>query len=160
MGKIGLIIQREYLTRVKKKSFLLMTILGPLLLAGVVALVAYLGFQDDKEYDILVVDDSGGAFSSLEDGDNYTFHFIDGLGIEEAKDSFKDSEYSVILHLPDGILAQKRPILYFKEQPSMSVEKSIEARIENLVEREKIKLYDISYADYKRIKTEPSSVSP
>ncbi|KAB1066255.1 ABC transporter permease [Salibacter halophilus] len=154
MGKIGLIIQREYLTRVKKKSFLLMTILGPLLLAGVVALVAYLGFQDDKEYDILVVDDSGGAFKSMENGENFTFHYIDGLGIEEAKDSFKDSEYSVILHLPDGILAQKRPILYFKEQPSMSVEKSIEARIENLVEREKLKLYDISYADYKRIKTE------
>ena len=49
MGKIGLIIKREYTTRVKKKSFLLMTILGPILLVGFLVGAIWLGQQEEKE---------------------------------------------------------------------------------------------------------------
>ncbi len=45
MGKISLIIKREYLTRIRKKSFIIMTILGPLLMGGLVALSIYLTLQ-------------------------------------------------------------------------------------------------------------------
>ena len=43
MGKISLIIQREYLTRVKKKSFIVLSLLGPLLIAGMMMLVIWMG---------------------------------------------------------------------------------------------------------------------
>lgn len=56
MSKIGLIIGREYITRVRKKSFIVMTILGPLLIAGFLSLTVYLGMQDDTEFSVLIVD--------------------------------------------------------------------------------------------------------
>ena len=61
MGKILLIIKREYLVRVRKKSFLIMTILGPLLMGALMVIPAYLTLNSqterliaisDKNYDI------------------------------------------------------------------------------------------------------------
>lgn len=153
MSKIGLIIGREYTTRVKKKSFILMTLLGPLLLAGVMALVIWIGLSENTEQRILVIDETRGAFSTLEDGDNFSFMFIPGLEIEAAKEGFKDSEYTSILHIPGNILSSNRPLLYFKEQPGNIMKRSIEKRVERIVEDEKLKLYGINKADYKKVKT-------
>ena len=58
MSKIGLIISREYLTRVKKKTFILMSFLGPLLIFGFVLLTSYLSQENKEKYEILVVDES------------------------------------------------------------------------------------------------------
>jgi ABC-2 type transport system permease protein len=58
MSKIGLIISREYLTRVKKKTFILMSFLGPLLIVGFVLLTSYLSQENKEKYEILVVDES------------------------------------------------------------------------------------------------------
>lgn len=154
MGKTGIIIAREYLTRVKKKSFILMTFLGPILIAGVMALIVYLALQDDRTYKILVIDDTGGAFTELKNGDRFKFFSVEGLEIEEAKRAFKDSDYTCILHIPEKILSQNRPLLYFKEQPSSKIQSQIEDKLERIVEKEKLKLYDMSYDDYRRIKTD------
>lgn len=154
MSKIGLIIGREYSTRVKKKSFIIMTFLGPVLLAGVMALVVWLGLRDDQEHRILVIDDTSGLFTDLEGDDNYTFFQVPDLGIEDAKEAFKDSDYTSILHIPRGVLDQKRPLFYFKIQPSSFVQRSIEKKIEQIVEDEKLKLYGINKNDYKRVKTQ------
>ncbi len=153
MNKIGLIVAREYVTRVKKKSFILMTLLGPLLLAGVMALVIWIGLSENNDQRILVIDDTHGAFRGLENGDNYTFFYMDELPIDEAKNAFKDSDYTSILHIPESILTNNRPLLYFKDQPSSIVQKRIEKEVERIVEDEKLKLYNIDKNDYKRVKT-------
>ena len=59
MNKLFLIIQREYFSRVKKKSFLLMTILGPILIAGVMIVPIWLGLRDKTDHQIFVLDRSG-----------------------------------------------------------------------------------------------------
>ncbi|MFN5621343.1 MAG: ABC transporter permease, partial [Flavobacteriales bacterium] len=59
MNKTLLIIQREYLNKVKKKSFLLMTILGPLIFGGLIVGVAVIAAMDDTHHHILVADDLG-----------------------------------------------------------------------------------------------------
>ncbi|MBP6611053.1 MAG: ABC transporter permease, partial [Paludibacter sp.] len=60
MSKIGLIIQREYSTRVMKKSFILLTFLAPILMVGMISLIVYLGtINDDKIKNIVLVDKSG-----------------------------------------------------------------------------------------------------
>ena len=56
MSKIGLIISREYLTSVKKKTFILMSFLCPLLIVGFVLLTSYLSQENKEKYEILVVD--------------------------------------------------------------------------------------------------------
>ena len=58
MNKIGLIISREYVTRVRKKSFIIMSLLGPLLIVGFILLTAFLTKSDKENYEILVVDES------------------------------------------------------------------------------------------------------
>lgn len=59
MNKLLLIIQREYFSRVKKKSFILMTILGPLLMAGVLIVPVWLSMRDKTDHQVLVLDHSG-----------------------------------------------------------------------------------------------------
>ncbi|MGK0436958.1 MAG: ABC-type Na+ efflux pump permease subunit, partial [Flavobacteriales bacterium] len=57
-NKTGLIIKREYLTRVKKKSFILMTVFAPFLFAGFFALIIFLAMPKDEDYKVLVVDET------------------------------------------------------------------------------------------------------
>lgn len=74
MGKTGIIVAREFNERVRKRSFILTTILTPLLLVGLMVapvLVSRLG--SDREKEILVVDRSGVVAPQLESGDRLTF---------------------------------------------------------------------------------------
>ena len=59
MNKTLLIIQREYLSKVKKKSFLIMTILGPIIFGGLIVGVALLAASDTTHHHILLADDLG-----------------------------------------------------------------------------------------------------
>jgi len=59
MNKILLIIKREYLSRVKKKSFIIMTILGPILMAGIMVVPIWLSMHKTEVQNIEVIDDSG-----------------------------------------------------------------------------------------------------
>lgn len=153
MDKIWLIIKREYLTRVRKKSFIIMTLLGPLLIAGVIGLMTYLGMSDDGKQSILVVDEMAPIFDNLENGSNYTFNYIDGLSLEEAQKTFKDSEYTSILYIPRNIDKSDRAILYFKAQPSGRTIRSIENKVEKIVESMKLAKYKIDPDDYEKIRT-------
>ncbi|MFT5878316.1 MAG: ABC-2 type transport system permease protein [Salibacteraceae bacterium] len=154
MDKIWLIIKREYLTRVKKKSFIIMTLLGPLLMAGAIALITYLGMSDSGPQHILVVDDMAPVFDRLEDGDNYTFDYSD-ISLVDAKKLFPESEYTAILWIPEIMDGERdsRPFLYFKEQPSGRTIRSMESKIEQVIEEMKMAKYGISKADYKKVRT-------
>ena len=59
MGKITLIIQREYLTRVRKKSFLILSLLGPLLIAGMMMLVIWMGMAENENQKLIVAGGDG-----------------------------------------------------------------------------------------------------
>jgi len=60
MNKIKLIIAREYLTRVRKKSFIVMTILGPILMAAMIVVPVFLATMDDSsQRKIAVIDETG-----------------------------------------------------------------------------------------------------
>ena len=71
MSKIGLIISREYLTRVKKKTFILMSFLGPLIIVGFVLLTSYLSQENKEKYEILVVDESHLFNNNLRNSNKY-----------------------------------------------------------------------------------------
>ena len=101
MNKILLIIQREYLSRVKKKSFIVMTILVPVLFIGMIALIAFIAvkqgdFGDKKK--IEVADESGRFFSNLKN-DN-TVSYTAAKDIATAKSSFIKDGYDYLLYIP------------------------------------------------------------
>lgn len=119
MNKIFLIIQREYLTKVRKKSFIVMTVLGPILMASLFILPVYLASrQDDKEV-ISVLDETGLFSGKFQNNDNYTFIPAAGT-LQEAKESLIKKGNYVLLHIPSTQLnIPDNAIIYSDKQPTL-----------------------------------------
>jgi ABC-2 type transport system permease protein len=135
MNKILLIIQREYLTRVRKKSFILMTILGPLLFAGSFAAIIWIGSKDGDEKVIDVLDESRlfeGKFTST---GSVQYRYIDS-GLNEAKENLSSSSSYGILYIPVNInLDNPQGITFFAEgNPSVEITSSINRTLKNEIE--------------------------
>ena len=165
MSKIGLVIGREYSSRVRKKSFIIMTILGPLLFAGIIAAAIWVSVADNTEHEVLVVDYAGmlsyvhpetgriePSYPEIFQGDEKLFfHFTDKLPSDSA---FINSPYTLMLEFDDSILAAKKAHLYYKDLPSTQVSMRITGALENGIERVKVRENDkIDYSTYKRLKT-------
>ncbi len=134
MNKIVLIIQREYLTRVKKKSFLVMTILGPILMAAVMIVPIWLATREHTEgQKIEVIDESFLFRDSIPNNNNVEFIYSD-LNLTKAQESFYLSDFSAILYIPSDIISGGGAVkLFYKEQPGIIVEEYIKTSIESMI---------------------------
>jgi len=122
MGKIGLIIRREYLTRVKKKSFLVMTLLGPLLFGGLFLIPSYLDNVSDNIKHIYVVDQSLIFRDAIPNNGKYRFHSeYAELHLDVVRKMFKDSDNAYVLFIPQNILNSKDLKLYSKKAPGVNL---------------------------------------
>jgi ABC-2 type transport system permease protein len=100
VNKIYLIIQREYLTRVKKKSFIIMTILGPVLMAAMIILPAFLAdWSEATHRKVAVLDETGWYFEKFVDQDNISFyHVYDDLETDKEKALYEQGD--LLLYIP------------------------------------------------------------
>lgn len=170
MNKIWLIIKREYLTRVKKKSFLVMTFLGPILFAGLLAGAVFLTLTDQKEHEILI-DDVDGVITDInaasgkiesrfadrfKNNDNARFFFANNdMGLED----FLSSPYTLMVKIPGEAVNSTPCELYFKSAPSIEIKERITREIETALEQSKVvDTLKLKYEDYKRIKVNISLV--
>lgn len=151
MNKIFLVIQREYLTRVKKKSFIIMTILGPLLMGGLITGAVWLSLATEDHNNLLVVDELK-VFGDLKNTSTVSFYPTD-LSIDSAKKIFHESGYTGILYIPENLLSSNKVLLFFKNQPGFASLKTIESRIEERVEKMKLEYNQIDPEKYYTIKT-------
>ncbi|MBW7935754.1 MAG: ABC transporter permease, partial [Flavobacteriales bacterium] len=151
MKKIWLVIQREYLTRVRKKSFIIMTILGPILMALVYGALIFIAVsEEEKEHVVMVVDSSPSHFSDgLRDYNQHRpnsklqliWKYDDYF---QARDSIFNEAYSSILYIPRDPVAHPRGMyLSFKDRPSMSVKSALEIELEKLIEEQKLIQYNL-----------------
>jgi len=125
MNKIKLIIAREYLTRVRKKSFIIMTILAPILLAALMvvpALITVKTMKSQKQVRVLVVDDNDFFINKLEDNAQAVFTYRSGE-INEYKKEILSGNYNAILHIVKGSGALRANLYYEKDPPSRLVSK-------------------------------------
>lgn len=152
MNKIGLIIKREYLTRVKKRSFILLTLLGPLLMAGTILFITWLGMEERQQQHLLVIDDKYPVFEVLENTPEIIFDY-QKITLEQAKDLFHQSAYTGILYLPNNIEHSNIAMLYFKKQPSLFSLKIIENKVEKVVEDLKLQTFDINREVFDKVNT-------
>ncbi|OUJ73179.1 ABC transporter permease [Hymenobacter crusticola] len=127
--KFWLIAQREYLTRVRKKSFVVLTVLVPLLMAGVFAFVAKLAKSDDNKVDVIEVrDDTNlGLTSRLPTTEQLLFLPAAG-SLAEAKQSFQKSKHDGLLYLPPNLDVQNPQgiQLFAKGNVSMRKQRAVE----------------------------------
>ena len=152
MGKISLIIEREYLTRVKKKSFIIMTFLGPLLMAGFFIGAIWLSLAEEGTQKILVIDEVE-LFHDLPSSSHVQFDYTT-QSIEEVKKNFHQSDYNAILYIPFNILKGNTVMLFFKKQPGFGVLKYVDSKLESKIEDVKLSLNKIDNPSYLAIKTD------
>ena len=139
--KIGIIIEREYLTRVKKRSFLLITFLAPLFFAALMFLPALLMENSDKFVEkrtIAVCDESTIFINRFENTDNNTFIYID-KSLDEAKNLVREGVYDGVLYIIGTQLnLPTNAELYSVKQIPMSVTSSIRSTMKQVLEHEKL----------------------
>lgn len=149
MGKIGIIVQREFYQRVRKKSFIITTILTPLLFIGVfvvMGVVMAVDFSGAKE--ILVSDASGIVADKLESDSRMAFTPTD-MTLEKVKELHAAGDESVkdiygVLVIGADVMENPRSVqLYTYEPSTIDVELKVASGIEQVIETEKLKSYDI-----------------
>jgi len=159
MNKIFLIIQREYLTRVRKKSFIIMTILGPLLMAGLMIVPIYVSKLSDKKKEIAVIDQAGILYNRLENTESIHFTYLYS-DLETVKKDFKNSGYYAILHIPEIAIFSPSSIRLFSEkQPSISVKIYLENNIRKEFQNIKLAANGIDPALLETIKKEKIEIT-
>ena len=139
MSKIGLVLTREYTTRVRKKSFIVMTILMPALMAAMFILPSYFMSQDDtKERTIAVYDGSTILLGQLE-SNNYTkFKFIPEAEYLKIKDHLKTSDFYALLVIQPNLLNTNTVQLISASNIPFDLKYQIRDKIRSVIEKEKM----------------------
>jgi len=143
MNHLPLIIKREYLTKVRNKSFIIMTFLSPLIMVALISLVAYLSsLNNDTVRTISVLDESGLFLDQFEDKDNLKFQLLTNVSLEAAKETAESGEVYGLLFIPkkEKLDDLSNSIKFFSEEsPSLIVMSDIERTLESKANSLKLK---------------------
>jgi ABC-2 type transport system permease protein len=158
MNKIKLILQREYLTRVRKKSFIVMTILGPILFAALVIAPAWIASLEDTDVKKIAVIDSSHIFENqLPETEYIKFDYLRNISVDEIQKGFQQTEYYAVLYISHIVANTPSSIvLYSDKQPSFSVKSHISNAIEKEIEQGKLEAAGIDQNILKSVKTDIS----
>ena len=155
MNKLLLIIRREYLAKVRNKSFVIMTFLSPILMVGMVVLIAYLTKVNDNESRVITVLNESPFF---EDDFNPTpslsYVILRNISLDKAKDSTAALGYYGLLHIPAEHRlesAAQDAVFYSKESPSTSVLDMLEDQIQDRLREKRLKDMGVSESDFASI---------
>jgi len=155
MNKILLIIQREYLSRVKKKSFIVMTLLTPIIIAGFYGVAIYFSIQgiSGTSNKIAVVSENKTLLEKLPTSKNRNYQYVD-QSLKEMKSSLKNGTYDYVLYLPDFDLNHPDGIqLLGNKQAGLTLSSKISDDIEELIRNQKLKTSGIAQEELDKLKT-------
>ena len=150
MNKISIIIKREYITRVRKRSFIIMTILAPLLMAGMFVLIPILMMTQEGDFKkIAVIEDNSDLFKGvLKNTKEAEFVYLENTRFEDLKNTFESAGYYGVLNIsPDVITTPNAIQLVSKKQPPIGILQYIESSLEKEIERQKLLTFNIENLD-------------
>ena len=148
--KLGIIIQREYLNKVKKKSFLLTTFGVPILFAGFYAVMIFVMLKAEGDSKtIAVIDNSGIVMEKLENTKQLTFTQLDETDPEAVKNRLGDFNADILLYISplDSATKSVTATTYADKPMGMETAEVIENRINDAVEDYRIASYGIEGLD-------------
>ena len=134
MNKIWLIIKREYLVRVRKKSFIIMTFLAPLLMAGIMIVPLYLANENQEER-VIAVSNQNKILNNLEDTESIKFSKIPDSELLTLKENLNQYIYYAI------VLEDEKDIftIFSKQQISVNVKSIIQNQLQRILEHNQLK---------------------
>jgi len=134
MSKITAVIKREYFTRVKNKTFIILTLLVPLLLAILMSLPFLMTLIKSDTTHIVVIDPANRFTQKIEGNSSLKLTFTD-TDLETLKQTYKEDGYDAILYIPPFDLQYPGGVtIYSENQVSMTLIKDIRNQIEDVVE--------------------------
>lgn len=147
LRNITTIIKREYLTRVKKKSFLVTTFLGPLFFSAICilpSLIMYFAEETDKK--IAVADESGIVMPYFINDDGTTYDDCSAINLDTLKNNYQDMGYDAVLSISpiDSAARTVHVAAYSATTLSVDFKSILERRVEEAVEDWRLQAYDIS----------------
>ena len=158
MNKLLLIIRREYLAKVRNKSFVIMTFLSPVLMVGMVVLIAYLAKVNDNEQRVIgILNDSDYFSNEFVVTENTSFINFRDLTLETAKDSAAQLGFYGLLYIPDEVSLEKvcqRSFLYTKDAPSTTVTDKIEGVFQQRLRQQRLLDLGLSSSDFETVDTD------
>ncbi|MFT3750179.1 MAG: ABC transporter permease [Agriterribacter sp.] len=158
MNKIGLIIEREYMTRVKRKSFLLTTILVPIVIIAFYAVIIAVSISGESNTQrIAVLDDANLFNGSIEasKSDKSSYHFIHNETEQSFKSKYKGEGYSLFLYIPESYSKDSGQIkIHSQAAVSIFAKADIERKLNAAVEKKRLLAANIDPEIYKNIKAD------
>lgn len=170
MTAIGTIIEREFVTRVRRRAFWLGTLLAPLLIFGLMLFAGWVGSTSQEDAKVLVVDEAG-LITRFDDQreawlpthptcfperTNLVYRFAP---TPLADTAFLASDFDVMIQFDDAILQHGKAMMYYERTPSLSTSGQITGDLTHAIERFRVKQEaELDYATYKRLKTQVNLV--
>ena len=145
LRNLNIVIAREYLTRVKKKSFLLITFLGPLFFAAVAILpTVIMLMSEDKGKKVAVVDESGIVMPKLTDSKTMTFTDFSDQPLDSVKAVFMKEGFDILLSVSPVDSAKSVSVSAYSEKPvSVDMKEGMASMVNDAVEDYRISSYEV-----------------
>lgn len=146
LRNLNIVIAREYLTRVRKKSFLLITFLGPVFFAAVAILpTIIMMITDDGGKNVAVVDRSGIVMDKLSSNDTFVCTDLSGEPSDSVRTYFADRGYDIFLDISE-VDPESRSVsvsAYSMKPLSVDVKEALSSVVDEAVEEYRIGQYDV-----------------
>ena len=148
MNKTFLIIKREFLVRVKKKSFIIMTLLAPILMASLIIVPVLVTDSGQQKRLIGIYENTTSFAKEIEDSENIHFTVFDDMQMDEFVKDPEGSNYYALLKIENDSYS-----IYSNQQVALNLRKSIEKQLEQISERNKLKQAGINLEIIEQAKT-------
>jgi len=132
MGVLSLIIKREFISKVRNKSFIVMTFVSPIIFVAVAALIGYLSSVKTEIKHIGIHDESGMFVNEFKNSESYKYHNVSKIDPKLLKDSVSQANYEGVLFIPkkDNLKDYEKAIEYVSEDsPSLGFIANTESKL-------------------------------
>ena len=157
MNHLPLIIKREYLTKVRNKSFIIMTFLSPIIMIALIAVVAYLSqINNNEDRTIAVLDETGLFDEVFTDSDNIHYQKLSDVNLSEAKELVNAKEQYGLLYIKkssDTTELYKSSKFYSEDSPSLTIISNLENKIEKKLSDRKLLMDGVDLEKIKASRT-------
>ncbi len=155
MNKLALIVKREYLAKVRNKSFVVMTFLSPILMVGMVMLIVYLTKLNGSEKNVVAILNESDYFSNdFLSTENMSYMQFKDISLEAAKDSTEHMGFSGLLHIPNSGHLEKvanSSYFYSKDAPSTLILDKLESVFRDRLRQRRLQEIGVSAKDFTTI---------
>ena len=148
MNRLGLIVKREYMTTVMKKSFIVMTILIPILMIAVCGVLPALlaNVKSDEKKTVEIVDRSGAQYAQyFEDSDDYHYQPVklsEDLSLYDYFEARKGELYAIV-EIPADVLETSQVGLYSSQSVNMTLEQNVSGQLRPILREERLGAYGV-----------------